>query len=92
MHATDDVVEATRFPLQRLVAPIRPDASASKVRLKLVKHLGPISVLADGEARPHLPTCPQLAPRRDRDGEAPFSVGVAGDVRREELATAGAGV
>ena len=93
-HATEDILESTGLPLERLVAAVRPDASASKLRLNQLKHLGPVSVLADGEARPHLLSHEQLRSRRDGNGEATFSVGVTGDVRREELATAepGAGV
>jgi hypothetical protein len=30
-----------------------------------MKHLGAISVLADGEAWPHLPSARELRPRRD---------------------------
>ncbi len=87
------VLEPARLPLQRPVAPIRPDASASEQLLDRVQHLGAVSVLADGETGSHLPSHPELRPGRDGDGEAPFSVDVAGDVRREELATAvGAGV
>ena len=85
--------EHHRVPLEGLVAAIGPDASASEVGLQRVQHLGSISVLADREAWPHLPTRSQLPARRDGDGEASLSVDVAGDVCREELATAtGAGV
>jgi hypothetical protein len=52
-----------------------------------MEHLGAVSVLADGEARPHLPSDRERRPRRDGDGEPAFAVGVTGDVRREELAT-----
>ena len=59
-HSLDQVVELARFPLQRFVAAVRADASASEVGLQRVQHLGAVSVLADGEARPHLP------PNRER--------------------------
>ena len=92
-HAREDVLESPRLPLQRLVAAIRPDAPASEIRLNELKHLGPVSVLADREAWPHLPSNRELGARRDGNGEAPLSVDVAGDVGREELATvSGAGV
>ena len=83
----DELIELACFPLQRLVAAVRPDASASEVSLQRVEHLGAVSVLADGEARPHLPSHLERRPRCDGNGEAAFAVGVAGDVRREELAT-----
>src|SRR5439155_12091022 len=57
-HAPEDVLEATCLPLERLVTAIRSDASASEVCLNQLKHLGPISVLADREAWPHLPSSP----------------------------------
>jgi len=86
-HALEDVLEATRLPLEGLVTAVRSDASAPEVRLDRMKHLGAISVLADGQRRPHLPSQEQLRSRRDRNGEAAFAVDVSGDVRREELAT-----
>src|SRR5205085_8992580 len=86
-HAPEDVLETPRLPLEGLVASVGPDASASEVRLDRMKHLGSISVLADREARPHLPTHKQLGSRSDGNGEAAFSVDVPGDVCREELAT-----
>ena len=92
-HVTDEVVEATRFPLERLVTPVGSDASASEVGMYDVKHLGAISILADREAWPHFPSHEQRRPWGDGNCEAPFSVGITGDVRREELATVpGAGV
>ena len=92
-HAREDVLESTRLPLKGLVAPIGPDASASEMRLNQLKHLGPVSVLADREAWPHLPSDDELRSRKDGNGEATLSVDVTGDVGREELATvSGAGV
>ena len=83
----DDVVEPARLPLDRLVAPIGSDAPASEVRGDCVNDLGSISVLTDREAGPHLPSDRERRPRRDGNGEAPFSVDVSGDICREELAT-----
>src|SRR2546429_4290579 len=92
-HVREDVLEATCFPLERLVTAIRPDASASEMCLNQLKHLGPVSILADREAWPHLPPHRKLRSRRDGAGEATLSVDVTGDVGREELATvSGAGV
>src|SRR5262249_18794066 len=92
-HTAEHVLEPAGFPLQRPVASITPDASASEVRLNQLKHLGPLSILADREALPYLPSNRELCARGDRDGKAPLSVDVAGDVGREELATvSGAGV
>ena len=92
-HPVEDVLEPPRLPLEGLVAAIRADASASEVSLNQLKHLGPVSVLTDGEARPHLPTRDELGSGRDGDGEAALFVDVPGDVGREELATvSGAGV
>ena len=68
-------------------ASVWSDASASEVRLDRMKHLGAITVLADGEAWPHLPAHEQRGSWSDGDGEATFAVGVSGDVRREKLAT-----
>ena len=92
-HAREDVLETPRLPLERLIAAVRPDASAPEVVLNQLKHFGPISVLADREARPHLPSGYELRSWRDGDGEATLSVNVSGDVGRKELATvSGAGV
>ena len=87
------ILESSRLLFHGLVAAVRPDASAPEVGLKRMKHLGSVAVLADGEARPHLPSRSKLRSRRDGDGEASFSVGITGDICREELATVpGAGV
>ena len=92
-HALEHVLEPACFPLESLVAPVRPDASAPKLGLNELKDFGPIPVLADREAGPHLPPDRKLRSRGDGNGEAAFSVDVAGDVGREELATvSGAGV
>ena len=89
----EDVLEPTRFPFERAIAAIRPDRPASEQGLDGMKHLGSIAVLADGEARPHLPSHPQSSAWCDGNGEAAFAVDVSGDVCREELATvSGAGV
>ena len=84
----EEILEPARFPLERPVAAIGSDASASEVRFDRLKHLGAITVLADGEAWPHLPAHEQRGSRGNGDGEATFAVGVSGNVRREELATA----
>jgi hypothetical protein len=92
-HASEEVLEPSCFPLERLVAAVRSDAPAPEVILNQLKYLGPVSVLADRKAWPHLPSGDELGSRRDGDGEAALSVNVSGDVGREELATAsGAGV
>jgi hypothetical protein len=83
----EDVLEPTRLPLHRSIAAIRADASAPEVRRDRVNDLGSVSVLADREAWPHLPSDRELGSRRDGNGEATFSVDVPGDVGREELAT-----
>ena len=46
-NSLDKFVELACLPLQRLVAAVRPDASAPEVRLDRMKHLGTITVLAD---------------------------------------------
>ena len=61
--ALEDLLESPRLPLEGLVASVRPDASASEVRLDRMKHLGTISVLTDREAWPHLPAHEQLRSR-----------------------------
>jgi len=83
----DELVEGACLPLQRRIAAVRPDASAPEVGLQRMEHLSPIAVLADGEAGSDLPSHRERRPRSDRDREATFSIGVAGDVGREELAT-----
>src|SRR5438270_1883212 len=83
----EDVLEPPRLPLEGLVASVGPDASAPEIRLDRMKHLGPISVLTDREARPHLPPQEQRGSRSNGNGEAAFSVDVPGDVDREELTT-----
>src|SRR5207249_11264060 len=85
-HALELVLESPCLPFQRSVAAARPNASAPEIGLQRMKHLGPIPVLADGKARPHLPACEQLRPRRDRDRETSFPINVSGNVDREELA------
>src|SRR5919106_6193606 len=86
-HPLKDVLELPGLPFQRPVAAVRPDAPASEVRLQRMKHLGAITVLADGKAWPHLPPREKRRTRGDGDGEAAFAVDVSRDVRREELAT-----
>ena len=86
-YPVEDVLEPACLPLHRLIAPVGTDASASEIRGDRVNDLGSISVLADWEARPHLPSDRELSPRRDGNGEASFSVNVSGDIGREELAT-----
>jgi hypothetical protein len=92
-HSPEEILEAPCFPLQRPVAAVWSDASASEVRLHQVEDLSAISVLTDGKAWPHLPAHEQRRPWGNGNGEAAFAVDVSGDVRREELATVpGAGV
>ncbi len=59
----EDVLESSCLPLHGLVAAVRTDASAPEERLDRMKHLGAISILANGEARPHLPTHEQFPAR-----------------------------
>ena len=78
---------------QRLPRGEHETLARADLQFSRMQNLGAISVLTDGEARPHLPPRCELRPRRDGDREASFSVDVSGDVRREELATEpGAGV
>jgi hypothetical protein len=92
-HVLEEILESAGFPLHSPVATVRTNASAPEVRLQRMKHLSAISVLADGQAGPHLPPREQRCSRSDGNGEASFAVDVTGDVRREELATIpGAGV
>ncbi len=55
-HSPEEILESTRLPLHSSIAPIRPDASAPEEGHHCVKHLGTITVLADREAWPYLPT------------------------------------
>src|SRR6266702_1363712 len=68
----EDILEATRFPLHRLIAAVRADTSASEVVPDQLQHLGAISVLTDGKARPRFSPGEQSRPRRHRDREATF--------------------
>jgi hypothetical protein len=45
----EEILETARFPLQRPVTAVRPDAPASEVRLNQVEDLGAITVLTDGK-------------------------------------------
>jgi hypothetical protein len=85
--APEEILEPSGFPLHRSIAAIGTNASASEVRGDRVNDFGPVSVLADREAWPHFPSRGELRSRRDGNCEATFSVDVAGDVGREELAT-----
>ena len=87
LDALEEILETACLPLESLIAAIRPDAPAPEIDLQRVKHLGAISVLADGKAWPHLPARNELRSWRDGNCEAAFTVRVAGDVCREELAT-----
>src|SRR2546421_9115611 len=55
----DDTLEeerqAPRLPFQRAIASVGSKAPASEVLLNLQEHLAAIAVLADRQARPHLP-------------------------------------
>jgi hypothetical protein len=79
-HTPEEILEPARFPLESSIAAVRTDASAPEVSLYGVKHLGAISVLADGKAWPHLPSHEQSRSWRDGYGEAAFAVDVTGDV------------
>src|SRR6266536_5369924 len=68
------VLEASHLVLERSVTSIRPDAAAREVLSHQEEHLRPVGVLAHREAGPHLPPHPELAPRRERDGETAFSI------------------
>ena len=63
--ALEEIIETSGFPLQGLVASVRPDASAPEVRLDEVEDLGAITVLADGKTWPHLPAHAQRCTRSD---------------------------
>jgi len=55
-YSLDEEREASDLPLHGLVAAVRPKGPASEVVLDLQEHLIAVAVLADREARPHLPT------------------------------------
>ena len=54
-YSLDEEREASCLPLHRLVASVWPDRAAAEVVLDLQEHLVAVAVLADREARPHLP-------------------------------------
>ena len=54
-HAAEEILEPACLPLERPVAAVGADRSAPERRFDQLKHLGSITVLADGEAWPHLP-------------------------------------
>src|SRR5438874_1593276 len=74
----DEQREAPNLPLQRSVAPVWPDGAAIEVPPDVQQHFAAIAVLADRDARPHLPPDRHGSSRRDRYGEASLSV----DTRR----------
>src|SRR3972149_10544520 len=80
-HTLEEILEPSRLPLQGSIAAIGSGGSAPEVRLDRIKHLGAISILAYGEALPHLPADEQFRSRTDGDGEASLSVNIAGDIR-----------
>jgi hypothetical protein len=75
--------EAARLPLHGLVAPVGPDRAAIEIVLDRQEHFGAVAVLADRQARSHLPTDSKSRPRGDRKREASLSIYVSGDVRGE---------
>ena len=76
-----DVAQSPGFPLDRPIASVRADGAAPKELGYELHHLSPVSVLADGDAWSHLPPDFDARPWADRNGEASFTVEVAGDVR-----------
>lgn len=75
-----NVAQTPRFPLDRLIASVRSDRPASEMLGHELDHLASVSVLADGDARSHLPPDPDSRARANRHGEASFTIEVAGDV------------
>ena len=75
-----DVAQPSRFPLDRSIASVRADGTASKVLGHEFHHLSPVSVLADGDAWSYLPPDFDAGSWADRNGEASFTVEVTGDV------------
>ena len=55
-YSFDEEGEASYLPLHGLVAAVRPDRAAAEVILDSQEHFIAVTVLADREARPHLPT------------------------------------
>jgi len=65
------------------VAPIRSEATAPEVSANGRQHLRSISILADREAWPHLPSRSQLPAWGKRDSEATLAINVSRYVRRD---------
>ena len=80
-YPAGDVAQPSRFPLDRVVASVRPDRTASEVFGHQLDHLATISVLADRYAWPYFPADPDSRSWADRNGEASLSVEVARNVR-----------
>ena len=80
-HELGYVAESPRLPFDGLVASVRSDRPAAEVLGHEFDHLAPVGILADRDAWSHLPPDPDFGPRADRNGEASFTVEIAGDVR-----------
>src|SRR5262245_58741531 len=80
-HALYEVADCSDLVLQGLVGPIWADRSAFPPSLELVQQLGSLCVLANREARSHLPTEPMSRARLERNAETAFAVDEARDVR-----------
>src|SRR5262249_7955540 len=78
-----DQREASNLPLQRSVAAVWPECTAAEVVLDHQEHLAAVTVLADRQARPHLPADSESRAWRARDREASLTVAESGDVRRD---------
>jgi len=79
---SDDVVETSCLPLHGVISWIRSNRAAAEILSDELEDLV-ISVLADRGTWPHFPSDPDLGSRADRDGEASFTIEIAGDVRRD---------
>src|SRR6266508_2356020 len=79
----DEKRKAPNLPLQCPIASVGSQGPASEVPLDLQQNLIAVSVLADRNARSHLPPDQQRWSRCDRHSKASLTVDVSRDVRRQ---------
>jgi hypothetical protein len=79
-HMCHQISYVPHFELERLVRSVRSDEPASPFLLDYMEQFGSLRVLADREARSHLPTESMTIARLKRNAETTFTIHKTGDV------------
>jgi hypothetical protein len=79
-HTGHQISYVSHFELERLVRSVRSDEPASPALFDYVKQFGSLRVLANREARSHLPTESMTIARLKRNAEATLTIHETGDV------------